>query len=299
MVQLEADRSRVTAHFMNVERVLATHDVSQLSAVQLLVRQLLLTELSNYRAAERYPKQSTFDELTPAFIDAEGTRCAVAHLMELGGEHELVARIAREKNHARVPEFASEPRMRTWLEAAGLTVEEATTIQPAYGCVSPAECVCNGSYDNPGTPVKGVMTGVIEGDATDVRIDAVYGDTGTYRVGDLVSADFLENPGAAGSTVMIPLTTDGNGAQPVGLKLADGKYTCRSMGSKAVVPVSPENYFKAKSAPTATECESRLVKLDGEFAKHECPPAGCSVGDPTSLGILLSIAGVLLARRLR
>jgi len=298
MVQLEADRSRVTAHFVNVERVLATHDVSQLSAVQRLVRELLLAELSNYRAAARYPKQSTFDELTPAFIDGEGTRCAVAHLMELGGEHELVARIAREKNHARVPEFASEPRMLAWLEAAGLTVDEATTIQPSYGCVSPTECVCNGSYDNPTTPVKGVMTGVIEGPGA-ARIDAAYGDTGAYRVGDLVTAHFAENPGGDGSRVMIPLTVDGDDSAPVGLKLADGNYVCRDMGSKAFVPVSPENYFKAKSAPTAKECESRLVELDAEFSKHPCPPHGCSVGDPTSLGILLSIAGVMLARRLR
>jgi hypothetical protein len=123
MVQLEADRSRVTAHFVNVERVLATHDVSQLSALQQLVRQLLMNELSNYRAAERYPKQSTFDELTPTFVDAEGTRCAVAHLMELGGEREFVSRIATERNHARVPELANEPRLLAWLQAAGLTFE--------------------------------------------------------------------------------------------------------------------------------------------------------------------------------
>lgn len=65
--------------------------------VQRLVRALLLQALAEYRAAGRFPKNRDFAQKTPYFIDANGTRCAMAHLMELGGEPDLVAAIARER----------------------------------------------------------------------------------------------------------------------------------------------------------------------------------------------------------
>jgi hypothetical protein len=147
--------------------------------------------------------------------------------------------------------------------------------------------------------VKGVLTGVVDVDGG-VRIDAVYGDTAAYRVGDVISPNFYETPVAPETRFMMPLTVGGDDAAPNAIKLADGTYTCRSMGLNAVVPISPENYFKAKSAATPMECESRLVKLDDQFAKTQCATGcGCTASDPSSLGILLSIAGVFLARRLR
>ena len=62
-----------------------------------------------------------FAEPMPYFVDAKGVRCAMAHLLEAGGERELVQRIARERNNAFVRDLADESRLLAWLAAAGLT----------------------------------------------------------------------------------------------------------------------------------------------------------------------------------
>jgi hypothetical protein len=65
-------------------------------------------------------------------VDAAGTRCAIAHLIEAAGEGALVAEIARTRNNAWVREPADDPRVVAWLDANGLTLEEAARIQPSY-----------------------------------------------------------------------------------------------------------------------------------------------------------------------
>ena len=70
------------------------------------------------------------DRAMPYFIDADGTRCAMAHLLELGGAAALVARIANEKNNAFVEELANGQELPAWLDASGLSVAEAARIQP-------------------------------------------------------------------------------------------------------------------------------------------------------------------------
>jgi hypothetical protein len=104
---------------------------------------MLLEELALYRLAGRFPENDRFEAMTPFFIDRHGTRCAMAHLMEIGGAAELVQEIARTKNNAYIAELARDPRVVAWLDAAGLTVAEAARIQPSY-CRSAANaCVCD------------------------------------------------------------------------------------------------------------------------------------------------------------
>src|SRR5262249_60445542 len=112
-----------------------------------------------YRGARRFPRSPGFRDPTPICVDASGTRCAVAALLGAGGEGELVARIARERNFARVAELADEPRLRAWLAATGLTLAEAAAIQPEY-CAFPGDIVCRPPIDvgqSEPVPAKSVL----------------------------------------------------------------------------------------------------------------------------------------------
>ena len=141
------ERARLRAHFKVVLAELAARDVSDLTPAQRAQRTRLLVELAVYAQKGRFPKNRDFrGERRPYFVDASGTRCAMAHLIESTGERDLVARVGREANHARVHELAADVALRAWLSSVGLTVDEAARIQPSYCFATPAyECVCDES----------------------------------------------------------------------------------------------------------------------------------------------------------
>ena len=56
-----------------------------------------------------FPRNPDFRKPTPYFVDADGTRCAVAHLIEASGELELVQAVATRRNNATVHALADEP----------------------------------------------------------------------------------------------------------------------------------------------------------------------------------------------
>jgi hypothetical protein len=125
--------ARVQAHLVGAERIARSRSVTTLSRSVRRVRGLLLAELRRYRRAGRFPKNVDFpNRRMPYFIDAEGTRCAIAHLMELTGQRALVLEIARTTNNALVEELAEDARLCAWLAAVGLTAAEAARIQPTY-----------------------------------------------------------------------------------------------------------------------------------------------------------------------
>lgn len=139
----EAERARIQAHLLRAEAKLARRDTRGLSPEARARRAKLAEALAAYRRAGRFPENLRGPDQQPMFIGDEGTRCAVAALLETTGEHALVEKIARERNLAYVPELADEPGLAAWLEANGLTLEEAAAIQPAYGyCASRAEAFC-------------------------------------------------------------------------------------------------------------------------------------------------------------
>src|SRR5215475_5774658 len=142
------ERRRVASHIARAEAQARTRP-PRLDPIRQLVRGLFLDEVARYRRGGRFPRNPGLPGLVPVFVDAGGTRCAVAHLLEVSGEGDLVRKIARERNRARVRELADEPRLRAWLEAAGLTLAEAAAIQPAY-CRVRSSCVC---VDRPEHPV--------------------------------------------------------------------------------------------------------------------------------------------------
>ncbi len=303
MLTVAAERNRVADHLQRAEAFAASRDLSSLSPVQRLVRELLLQELSAYRADGRFPKNPGFAELTPTFVDAEGTRCAMAQLLELGGEHAMVKKISTERNHARVKDLADEPGLLAWLEAAGLTVEEAAVIQPGYGCTSAAECVCREGFSQSVLPVpaKAVLeVTMLEGGVG--QVDAVYGTT-NFKVGDqLRLPSYVQAVGGRAivgldaDDAMVTVTSGGvTEGDFAAVPLTNGKWQCDAMGSTTAQPITTAEYARIAMADDCLATARATPGLGGE-----CGPAGgCSAaGDAGSLGVLLAVVGALMARRL-
>ena len=292
-----AEVERVSHHIANAQQHAARRDVSQLTHLQRIVRQLLLRALPEYRADGRFPQNRDFKLQTPYFIDANGTRCAMAHLLELGGEHDLVARIARERNNAYVRELADEPRLLEWLVEAGLTVEEAAAIQPSY-CSAVTSCICGGDFSSIDYPVpaRGVLEGVVQ-DNGKARIENTYGDTTGFTIGTEVA---LASAFAPGTLVLAPV--DGTSTTPLGaVPFADDVYRCHSQGVSTAPGISPEQFVQVT---LATDCVAELRSIDSGWRKDPpCDSSGgagvCNSGSGTAgVGILLALVAAL-ARRSR
>lgn len=130
-----AERVRLQAHFDSVERELRARDVSGLSPTQRAARSRLMDILHSYQVRGVFPRNTDFpDRDMPVFIDWWGKRCGFAYLIEQTGNEDLVLRIAATRNNARVPELKDDPEVSRWIAANGITLGEATRIQPTYGC---------------------------------------------------------------------------------------------------------------------------------------------------------------------
>lgn len=124
---------RVRVHILAAERSAATRDVSNLTPSARAARAALLRELTQYRKRGRFPRNRDFPgQRVPYFVDAGGTRCAMAHLIEFTGDSALVRRVASTRNNTHVLELAGDPELLSWLDRNGLSLEEAARIQPSY-----------------------------------------------------------------------------------------------------------------------------------------------------------------------
>jgi hypothetical protein len=295
---------RVRHHIERAALRAAGRDTSRLSRVQRIVRQLLLRALEAYRADGRFPINRDFAEQTPYFVDAAGTRCAMAHLLELGGERALVDKIARERNNAYVRELADEARLLAWLRAAGLTVEEAAAIQPAYCADEMSDCICGGTFsatDYP-VPARGVLEGVVQANGM-VRVERTYGDAFGVAVGTEVA---VARTYASGTRVLAPI----EGAAPEygygSIELdANGNYECSSQAIADAPAIGSADFI---AAVLANDCRGALYDADPVWAEEpdceggfeEGPIDGCSAGGGqalSSVGILLALVTVLARRR--
>ena len=98
-----------------------------------------LTLLQQYRDRGRFPLNRDYPgRAVPYFIDASGTRCAVAYLMDHSGDGDLVEALASLDNHAYLASLQDDPRIDAWIARSGLTVEEVCYIQgPSFADVPP------------------------------------------------------------------------------------------------------------------------------------------------------------------
>lgn len=90
-----------------------------------------LDRLREYRRARRFPRNVRSRHATPVFVDPDGRRCAVAHLMMETGAAVPARHIAATANHARIGEM-DPVALTAWAARSGLTKRELARIQPNY-----------------------------------------------------------------------------------------------------------------------------------------------------------------------
>ena len=132
-LHLRAEATRLRAHFDSVDQELRARDVSRLNASQRAMRTKLIAWLRDYRNAGTFPENDRFaDRAMPFFRDSHGTLCAMAYLVDRSGGGDIVDHIAKTRNNAFIRELTDDRALVAWLDASGLTVDEAARIQPSY-----------------------------------------------------------------------------------------------------------------------------------------------------------------------
>jgi hypothetical protein len=302
--------ARIAAHIEGAERAAVRAAPRGLSRLQRLTRALLLEALADYRRAGVFPRNTDFpDRPTPYFIDARGVRCAMAHLMELGGAAALVARIARTRNNAFVRELADEPELLAWLDAAGLSVAEAARIQPTY-CDVPAANVCGGMFQS---SVRAGAVGVLElvvashgeGGRAFARVETVYGDGRGLSVGDevhvvahavgtrILSPVYESDPHAQGAvdagTAAVEVGTFGGDAGKTapspavrsGLILTGDQVAFAHLEGRSL---QKDVVVDALRTAERRECVHKLGAIDSYWTTKDCDDGAMSCSAAATLG---------------
>ena len=125
--------ARIRHHLEGAEDLLGGRDLSALAPAQREARSRRIAELNSYLRRGVFPHNHQLPgHRTPVFVDGHGTRCAMAYLIEQSGDRELVSRIARTRNLARIHDLAGDAALVAWLDRNGITADEAARIQPEY-----------------------------------------------------------------------------------------------------------------------------------------------------------------------
>jgi hypothetical protein len=293
------ERRRVRRHLVGAEQ--AAHGRRALAPLPAINRALLLDELRRYRRRGRFPlNHDSQSRSVPKFIDSYGTRCAVAHLMEVSGLGELVRHIARTDNLARVYRLARLPEVRAWLDASGLTLDEAARIQPEYCFLSEAEvCFCNqGQRTN---LAQGV---VLRSDNTsaDVRVQRIEGQISGLMVGDEVS---IMASGPVGESILFSQDPESGIVSRVGWNLViDGDVRCQLNPGTARRPVTIDTAFEALLAD-GSQCVGVLANDESAWNQSQCGESqsdeGCgfALSDGQGVGSAALTSAAVLAALLR
>lgn len=137
---VRAEAARLRAHFDVVDSELRARDVSMLGAQQQDRRAQLIEWLRDYRREGRFPLNDRYAEAAvPIFRDADGTLCAMAYLIDRSGRGDIVDRVAASRNTAYIRDLVDDPELVAWLDAHGLSANEAGRVQPAYNPPQPPE----------------------------------------------------------------------------------------------------------------------------------------------------------------
>jgi hypothetical protein len=145
---------RAVKHYAQVERELLAADTVHLSPDQNYARARLISELETYRENRNFTVNVDFPGArVPYFVDEEGRRCAVAHLLHRFGRDELVAEVAAADNHAYVSDLAGHPELVAWLDEVGISPWEAVRIQVPGSVPTEEETPNDGPGDEPPTTI--------------------------------------------------------------------------------------------------------------------------------------------------
>ncbi len=134
---IDAERSRLTAHFDSVTGVLGATDISRLTSVERRNRERALGHLVDYRDRGVFPHNHHFPGTrVPYFRDRHGVLCAMAYLIDRSGRGDIVDLVEARMNNGWIAELANDsvigPVLVEWLEENGISAREAAMIQPAY-----------------------------------------------------------------------------------------------------------------------------------------------------------------------
>ena len=298
---LPAEDARIAAHLARAERQARLRDVSRLPTAVRSVRAFALDTLADYRRAGRFPRNHVAHARTPIFIDPHGTRCAMAHLLERIGAGELVARVARTANEARVHALAADGELLRWLGAMGLSVEEAAAIQPTYCYTPKAACWCGGEPSTFDFLVTGTLA-TSAGAQRTVHVDAVHRGA-SVKIGEDLAVDHT-NATDGEHVVVTGMTL--SGARNNGAVIPSDQYAFTPCAP--IVAQLPLSEAEVLAALESTDCLAALKAKDARYGGSVCtetsaPPAanGCSHGAGGSLSALAVVvaAGVAVARRRR
>jgi hypothetical protein len=297
------EQARLRSHFRGALADVSAHDGSHLAAPERRTRERLLAELARYARRGRFPKNRDFVEMTPYFVDADGTRCAVAHLVEATGERGLVERIVATNNNALVPELARDPALRAWLRAVGLTVAEAARIQPTYCSYSKdTECFCGPAHSRV-SPVTGVLEVTALAAPTNgylqVMVDQIHGEAPgiivaqTITVGSYVASRVPQ----AGDALLVPVGYDAAMTTLYDPAFHVGELVELACHLNVSVPALTKEDAIQAAFGTASDCESYLEHLNSDWGAKPCEEPGAG-GDGCSASGANTLFGALFAAAL-
>ncbi len=164
------EQHRVRAHLEGAYTQLTTSEPTGLSATQRQARGRALEVLREYIDRGVFP-HNPGHPLTPIFVDASGTRCAMGELLARRGGNAIVEHVRQTRNLATVGVLADEPGLVEWLEANGLTPEEAALVQPTYVACIPERLVNVCGFLSPTVPgaASGLARVGLDGGAVDLE----------------------------------------------------------------------------------------------------------------------------------
>ncbi len=319
----QQEHLRLTRHFVDAAATVQASDVSTLDPLRALLRTLLLQELDEYRDAGEFPRNYSHPDNTPVFVDPHGTHCAMGHLIAITGHHELVEHIAATQNFARIKEMTANEELLSWLDAVGLTAQDAAVIQPGYGpfCSSIDRCLCAGiNAESRSEPAVAVfdctIVGTNQNRTLSARVDRVYGTDPTITVGTMLSL----GSGEVGTRVLVPVgpnrdqtmfdslhgrpTPPGEEQLFAGFAVnRDGAVLCPALGPRVSDP--PVSVALSVQALTSADCLAPLRNFSPNVSRQVCT-GGCYCASPigvmppqASITMLLTLVSAIFARRAR
>jgi len=126
-----SEQEKIKAHLSYAHQLL-THNSNSIQDEEVLQkRKAGLHALANYIEAGVFPKNVAYEGRRPCFVDDENNLCAVAHLLKVNGEDDLITSINRTFQYDYIKDIHHADFL-AWVENCGFTLDELAIIQPTY-----------------------------------------------------------------------------------------------------------------------------------------------------------------------
>ena len=125
------EQGLIQLHLQETEKLLRKVQVAGLSARQQQQRLANLNTLHNYWVRGIFPVNDKHQNRQPYFIDKYNTYCAVGYLMQQSGGDAMARNIHETQNYSYLSDI-SHPKLMSWINQSGLSLDELALIQPTY-----------------------------------------------------------------------------------------------------------------------------------------------------------------------